>query len=53
MLTKIIDPKSGNVVRTVEDSADLEKCLLALQDSDDPMVVQIGDGDSMLHVIPC
>lgn len=53
MLTQIIDPKTGAVVRTACDAEKLEECLLKIQDSDDPIIVKLGDGDGMLHVIPC
>lgn len=53
MLTQIIDPKTGAVVRIARDAAELEECLLKIQESDDPIVVKLGDGEGMLHVIPC
>lgn len=54
MNAKLIDPKSGVTIRLIEDAADLEDCLLKIQeDSGGPLVLQIGDGGKMLHVIPC
>ena len=54
MLTKIIDPKTGIVVRLAQDAEDLESCLKKIQDDATlPMIVQIGDGNKLLQVIPC
>lgn len=54
MDAKIIDPNSGVTIRLVRDAEDLSACLLKIQeDSGGPLVLQIGGGGKMLHVIPC
>lgn len=52
MTTKIIDPKTGIVVRLAQDAEDLESCLKKIQDGDLSLIVQIGDGDRSLQVTP-
>lgn len=54
MVAKIIDPKTGAAVRLAEGAEELAECLLKIQESgEEPLVLQIGDGDKQLHVIPC
>lgn len=52
MLTKIINPETGVVVRLAQDAGELERCLKEIQDSDIPLIVQLGEGDRALLVTP-